>query len=61
MTVTEPIFTKPLLAGQLSVKNTMEFNGKPTNDFIADSRSPSHLVLLHNVFKNKASAEDILE
>jgi len=38
MTVTESIFMKPMLTGQLSVKNSTEFNGKPTNDFIADSR-----------------------
>jgi hypothetical protein len=37
MAVTKSIFMKPMLAGQLSVKNSTEFNGKPTNDFVADS------------------------
>jgi hypothetical protein len=44
MTVTELIFMKSMLAGQLSVKNSTEFNGKSTNDFMADSR-------LHEVLK----------
>jgi hypothetical protein len=43
MTVTEPIFMKPMLPGQISVKNSTEFNGKPTNNFITDYR-------LHEVF-----------
>jgi len=55
MTVTELIFKKPMLAGQLSVKNAMEFNGKPTNDFIADSRLHEVFILLHCVLKNKAT------
>lgn len=50
MTSTEPIFMKPILAGQLSVKNSMEFNGKPTNDFIADSRLHEVFLFYFNVF-----------
>lgn len=50
MTSTELIFMKPILNGQLSVKNTTEFNGKPMNDFIADSKLHEVFLFYFNVF-----------